>query len=449
MREKGQSKWDIGGLPMTEPLLLAALFIVPLLAFYVLGVHVAFALGLVSALVMLSGVGPTWTIETFANRIYGSLNSFTLLAIPFFLFAGRMMNSSGLTDDIFDFAEALVQPLPGGLGHVNVVVSVIFSGMSGAAVADAAGLGSIEYEAMTSRGWDGPTAAGITGASSTIGPIIPPSIPVIVYGVTAQVSIGALFLGGILPGLLMAVGLMVFITLIQLRRGTATVESFSLRRLAVSAVRAIPGLLAPAIIIGGIVGGWFTPTEAAAVAGIYAVLLGVFYYQNLSWDTLRTTLGDTFEDTAVLTLIIAFANVYGFALTISGLPAVLTEQLLSISANPTILLLLFALFFVILGTFMETIAIILIVVPIVAPILPQVGIDPIHFGIVMMVALMIGLISPPFGVVLFALERVTDLEIEDIIKGIIPYYVPLLAALLLLVLFPSIVLFVPQFFGLA
>ena len=434
---------------MTDPILLIVLFVVPLLTLYVLGVHVAFALGLVSALVMVSGVGPAWTIETFANRMYSSLNSFTLLAIPFFLFAGRVMNSIGLTDDIFDFAEALVRPLPGGLGHVNVVVSIIFSGMSGAAVADAAGLGSIEYEAMTSRGWDGQTAAGITGASSTIGPIIPPSIPIIVYGVTAQVSIGALFLGGVLPGLLMGLGLMAFITYRVTKDGSGSVESFDLRELAVTSVRALPGFIAPGIIIGGIATGLFTPTEAAAVAGIYAILVGSLYYRSLDLDTFRSVLGDTFEDTAVLTLIIAFANVYGFVLTISGLPTLLTENLLTLSTNPTVLLLLFALFFLVLGTFMETIAIILIVVPVIAPILPQIGIDPIHFGIVMMVALMIGLISPPFGVVLFALERVTDLDIEDIIRGIIPYYVPLLAALVLLVLFPSIVLLVPSYFGLA
>ncbi|KAA9396342.1 TRAP transporter large permease [Haloarcula sp. CBA1130] len=434
---------------MPEPVLLILLFVIPLLVFYLIGVHVAFALGLVSVLVMLSGLGPSWTVETFANRMFGSLNSFTLLAIPFFLFAGRMMNNIGLTDDIFDFAEALVRPLPGGLGHVNVVVSIIFSGMSGAAVADAAGLGSIEYEAMTSRGYDGPTAAGITGASSTIGPIIPPSIPIIVYGVTAQVSIGALFLGGILPGLLMGLGLMVFITVGALRSGRADMSPFNLRKLAESSVRAIPGLVAPAIIIGGIALGIFTPTEAAAVAGIYAILLGVLFYRNLDWGTFRSILGDTFEDTAVLTLIIAFANVYGFVLTISGLPSILTEGLLTLSTDPTFILLLFSLFFLILGTFMETIAIILIVVPIVAPVLPQIGIDPIHFGIVMMVALMIGLISPPFGVVLFALERVTDLEIEEIIQGIIPYYIPLLVALVLLVVFPSIVLSVPRYFGLA
>lgn len=432
-----------------EPVLLILLFVVPLLVCYLIGVHVAFALGLVSVLVMLSGLGPSWTVQTFANRMYSSLNSFTLLAIPFFLFAGRMMNNIGLTDDIFDFAESLVRPLPGGLGHVNVVVSIIFSGMSGAAVADAAGLGSIEYEAMTNRGYDGPTAAGITGASSTIGPIIPPSIPVIVYGVTAQVSIGALFLGGILPGLLMGIGLMAFITIGALRSGSTDTSAFDLRKLAESSVRAIPGLIAPAIIIGGIATGVFTPTEAAAVAGIYAILLGVAFYRNLEWDMFWSILGDTFEDTAVLTLIIAFANVYGFVLTISGLPSLLTEVLLNISSNPTVILLMFAGFFLVLGTFMETIAIILIVVPIVAPILPQIGIDPIHFGIVMMVALMIGLISPPFGVVLFALERVTDLELEEIIKGIVPYYVPLLVALLLLVVFPPIVLSVPRYFGLA
>lgn len=434
---------------MAEMLTLTAAFVFVLLALYVLGVPVAYAIGLSSVLVMVLPVGPPFNAQVIAQRMYTGMNSFTLLAIPFFLFAGRIMNAIGMTSDIFDFAEEAVGPLPGGLGHVNVVVSMIFSGMSGAAVADAAGLGTIEYEAMTDRGYQPKFAAGITAASSTIGPIIPPSIPMIVYGVAAQVSIGALFVAGIVPGVLMGLSLMGMVSYIAIREGFASRDAYNARRLLSTLLRAVPAFIAPIIIIGGIISGFFTPTESAVVAVIYAIFLGTFYYRALDGPSLFSVMKQTFVDTAALILIIGIANLYGFLVTISGVPRYLTDTLLTVADGAIGATLLLVLVLLVFGTFMETLAIILITVPILAPTFPGLGIDPLVFGIVMMITLMIGLITPPFGVVLFVLERVTELDLLDIIKGVGPFYIPLVAVLLLIIFVPEVVLYVPRMLGFA
>lgn len=432
---------------MTE-LILAIFFVTLLVALYLIGVPVAYALGLTAVGIMLIPLGPDFNLQSLSQNMYSGMDSFVLLAIPFFLLAGRIMNAIGMTRDIFNFAQEVAGPMPGGLGHVNVVVSMIFSGMSGAAVADAAGLGKIEYEAMTERGYDPKFAAGITGSSATIGPIIPPSIPLIVYGVVANVSVGALFIAGVIPGILMALSLMGMVTAIAIRSGTAEFNSYNPRRLAKSTLKAIPALVAPLIIIGGIMLGIFTPTEAAVVAVVYALFLGVFYYRELGISKLYVLIRDTFVDTATLVVIIGLANLYGFLLVISGIPGALTTQIIAFTDSTLLILLLLVTFLMILGSFMETLAIILVTVPVLAPAFPELGIDPLYFGIVMMITLMIGLITPPFGIVLFALDRVTDLELDDIMKGVIPFYIPLVIVLGALLLAPELVTFLPEYFGL-
>lgn len=434
---------------MTTQIILALAFLVILLGLYLLGVHVAFAIGLSSVIIMLLPFGPGFNIQIIAQRFYTGLNSFILIAVPFFLLAGRIMNEIGMTDDIFDFAEELVGPIHGGLGHVNVVVSMVFSGMSGSAVADAAGLGVIEYRSMVERGYDKNFSAGITGASATIGPIIPPSIALIVYGVLADVSIGALFIAGLIPGVLMGLSLMGMVLVLSIRsKRAAPVKPYDLRKLARSFLRSIPALITPVIIVGGILTGIFTPTEAAIVATIYALILGFGYYRSLDMGTLYDTMKETFLDTTVLLFIIGIANLYGYLLILSGVPGFIAQEILLVSNDPTVAIIILSVIFLLLGTFMETLSIILIMVPILVPAFPDLGIEPLSFGIIMMIVLMIGIITPPFGIALFSLERVTDRKLGDIVRGVAPFYIPLVLTVVLLIFVPDIILVLPRMFGL-
>lgn len=429
--------------------LLALAFLLVLLALYAIGVHVAFAIGLSSLVIMLLPFGPGFEVQMVAQRFYTGMNSFILIAVPFFLLAGRLMNEAEMTNIIFDFAEELVGPVRGGLAHVNVAVSMIFSGMSGSAVADAAGLGVIEYESMVERGYEKDFAAGITGASATIGPIIPPSIAMIVYGVLADVSVGALFVGGIIPGVLMGLSLMGMVLVLSYRTDfSVPLKPYDVGALARTFVRAIPSLIMPFIIVGGIISGMFTPTEAAVVATVYSLLLGVVYYGTLGLESIYSALKETFIDTSVLLFIIGIANLYGYLLVLSGVPEFLTSNILSLTQDPTLILILIAGVLFLLGTFMETLAIIMIMTPILIPAFADLGIDPLSFGIIMLVVLMMGIITPPFGIALFSLERVTDRELPDLVRGVAPFYIPLALVVLFLILFPDVILLLPEQFGL-
>lgn len=428
--------------------LLLALFIGLLFILYSIGVPAAYSLGLTVFFIMLLPIGPDLNLIVITQRFWAGMTSWVLLAVPFFLLAGRIMNITGITDDIFNFATELVGPIRGGLAQVNVVVSLIFSGMSGSAVADAAGIGSVEFEAMTSNGYDGKSAVGITGASSIIGPIIPPSIPIVIYAVLAQESIGTLFIAGIVPGLLMALAMGITVYYLAQKHDWPREGSYDLSRLFETFVKAIPGLLAPAIIIGGILGGIFTATEAAIVAVVYAILLGFFYYRSIDLPKLYEVSKETFEDTAAIVVIFGFANLYAYWLTLAGIPTLIGDIVTSMGASPLITILVLAFVLLVLGTFMEGMAVLLIMVPMLVPIYPELGIDPIHFGIVMVVALMYGLITPPFGLILFVLERVTNVSLDQVMRSMIPYYLPLLFVLLLIIIFPEISLALPEAFGL-
>ncbi|EFW94179.1 TRAP dicarboxylate transporter- DctM subunit [Haladaptatus paucihalophilus DX253] len=432
---------------MPEILLLVA-FIAILMALYAVGVPAAYSLGLTVLLIMLLPIGPPLNLVVITQRFWAGMTSWVLLAVPFFLMAGRIMNITGITDDMFNFATELVGPLPGGLAQVNVFVSLVFSGMSGSAVADAAGIGSVEYEAMTSNGYEGDDAVGITGASAIIGPIIPPSIPVVVYAVLAQRSIGTLFVAGIVPGLLMALAMATTAFYLAKRDGWPREDSHDLSNLFESFLRALPGLITPLIIVGGILGGVFTATEAALIAVVYAILLGVFYYRSIGLTDLIEVSKDTFEDTASIVVIFGFANLYAYWLTLAGIPDLIGQILVGISASPPVTMLILTAILLVLGTFMEGTAVLLIMVPMLVPLYPTLGINPVQFGIVMVVALMYGLITPPFGLILFVLERVTDESLDDVMRSMIPYYLPLAFVLLLIILVPPLTLAVPRAFGL-
>jgi tripartite ATP-independent transporter DctM subunit len=408
------------------------------------GVPVAISLGGASLLyVILEGTQPHLVV---LHRMIGGTDSFPLLAIPFFIMAGSLMNSAGITTRLFGFALALVGWLRGGLGHVNIVASVIFAGMSGTAVADAGGLGSIEIRAMRDQGYDDDFSVGITGASSTIGPIIPPSLPMVIYGVMANASVGKLFAAGFIPGLVMAAALMVMVAWFARSRNYRRDASFSVFRLWSSFQQAFLPLLTPVILVGGMVTGVFTPTEAAIAATAYAMILGLFVYRSLSWrEFVRVSL-ETMETTSIILLIVAGASIFGYLITTTKITDQLADFVLSITRNPLLILFLVNVFLLIIGCFMETIASITILVPVLLPLMEKIGVDPVHFGVVMVLNLMIGLLTPPVGMVLYILARVANISFERTTRACAPFLVPLLITLAICTYWPQMVLFLPNLF---
>ncbi|MGQ7846733.1 TRAP transporter large permease [Granulosicoccus sp. 3-233] len=409
----------------------------------VLGVPVAVSLAGASLVyILLEGRPAVVLIHTMINGV----DSFPLLAIPFFILAGHLMNTAGITNKIFAFARALVGWMHGGLGHVNVGASVIFAGMSGAAVADAGGLGTIEIKAMRDAGYDIDFSVGITAASSTIGPIIPPSLPLVIYGVMASVSIGELFAAGLIPGLLMAVSLMIMVAWYSRRRNYPRDSKFELSRLKSTFKAAFLPLLTPLIIIGGIVTGVFTPTESAVAAVVYALFLGLVVYRTLSFKHLIRVSMDTIETSASILMIIAAASIFAYILTANQVAASLGDILLGISENKNVILLIMMVLVLAIGLFMETIAAITILVPVLLPIANQVGIDPVHLGIIVILNLMLGLLTPPVGMVLYVLSQVSGVRFERCVAATMPFLVPLIIVLFIIVFIPDIALWLPTTF---
>jgi tripartite ATP-independent transporter DctM subunit len=382
------------------------------------------------------------------HRMAGGIDSFPLLAVPFFILAGNLMNSAGITNRIYDFAVAVAGWMRGGLAHVNIIGSVIFSGMSGTAIADAAGLGTIEIKAMTDHGYDIELSVGVTAASATLGPIIPPSLPFVIYGMMANVSIGALFLGGVIPGAVMTVFMMLYVWYCAHRDNIPRDAMFRWRTLGMTFIAALPALMTPAIILGGMTFGWFTPTEAAIAACAWALILGVLLYRSLSFKQFYKVTMETIETTAGVLLVVAAASLFGWVLTTTRLTEAAADAMLSLTDNKYVILLLINVLLLVVGCFLETIAAISILVPVLMPILLKVGIDPIHFGVVMTLNLMIGLLHPPLGMVLFVLARIANLSIERTTMAILPWLIPLLFSLVAITLIPELTLWLPRVVGL-
>jgi tripartite ATP-independent transporter DctM subunit len=381
------------------------------------------------------------------HRMAGGIDSFPLLAVPFFILAGNLMNSAGITNRIYDFAVALAGWMRGGLAHVNIIGSVIFAGMSGTAIADAAGLGTIEIKAMKDHGYDTEFSVGVTAASATLGPIIPPSLPFVIYGMMANVSIGALFLGGIIPGAVMTIFMMLYVYYCARRYNMGRDQAFRWSVLGATFIAAVPALLTPTIIIGGMTFGWFTPTEAAIAASAWALILGIFLYRSMSLKQFYKVTMDTIETTASVLLIVAAASLFGWVLTTTHIAEQAADALLSVTNNRYIILVLINLLLLVIGCFLEPIASISILVPVLMPILVKVGIDPVHFGVVMTLNLMIGLLHPPLGMVLFVLSRIAKLSIERTTMAILPWLIPLMASLIAITFIPELTLWLPRTLG--
>jgi tripartite ATP-independent transporter DctM subunit len=418
-----------------------AILFIALFGMIVVGVPIGIALAGASLLyVVLSGNVPEVVV---IHRMINGVDSFPLLAVPFFILAGNLMNSAGITNRIFDFAKAVVGWMRGGLGHVNIGASVIFAGMSGAAVADAGGLGAIEIKAMKDAKYDADFAVGVTAASSTIGPIIPPSLPMVIYGVVAGASIGQLFAAGLVPGLLMAVALMIMVAYFAHVRGYPRDQKFRLDVLWHTFKAALLSLMTPIIIVGGILFGIFTPTEAAIAACFYALILGIVVYRTLSWRRLLRVSMDTIETTAVILFIVAGASIFAWILTSTRTAEAFASIILMISENPIIVLLLINLILLIVGCFLETIAAITILVPVLLPIAVHVGVDPVHFGVIMVLNLMIGLLTPPVGMVLYVLSRVANVTFERAMMATLPFLIPLVVVLAMVTFIPAVTMWLP------
>lgn len=417
---------------MATLILVGGLFLLLLL-----GVPVAFALLLSSlALIVWDGVLPTLIVS---QRLGNALDSFPLLAIPLFILAAEIMNHSGATERIFRLANTVLGRIYGGLGHVNIAASMLFSGMSGSAVADAAGLGAIEIKAMKEQGYEPGFAAAVTAASSTIGPIIPPSVPIVLYGVISGAAIGELFLAGFVPGVLMGLAMMAYIAVIAKRRNFPRDPAFAgFAAIGSAFASAIPSLLLPVIILGGIWGGIMSPTEAAAAAVIYSLLLGLVVHRSMNLRNVVESFRLAARSTATIMLIVAAANIYGWLVSTQQIPVVVQGFLTNVTQNPTILLMIIAVVLLVMGMFMELIAILTIAVPVFLPVATATGIDPIHFGIVTVLTLMIGLLTPPFGLNLFIVQQVSGANYSAILRETWPFIFILIGVLIPIIMFPQI-----------
>ncbi|WP_064692806.1 TRAP transporter large permease [Rhizobium aegyptiacum] len=465
-------------------LLLLGSFLVLMLV----GVPVAISMAVASVLyIVLYGVAPDIIV---AQRMIAGVESFPLLAVPFFILAGNLMNSAGVTGRIYAFAVALVGWMKGGLAQVNIIGSVIFSGMSGTALADAAGIGTIEIKAMKDHGYPVEAAVGVTAASATLGPIFPPSLPFVIYGMMANVSIGALFMAGIVPGVVMTLLMMITVATFAYKKRWGSDAPFDVRQLLSAGMEiivvlmvpvaiylmiragvsmnaaagiallvllaldwyfsfsAVMALMTPVILIGGMTMGWFTPTEAAVAAVLWSLFLGLVRYRTMTLSTLAKASFDTIETTASVLFIVTAASVFAWLLTVSQAAQLLSDAILSITDNKWVFLILVNLLMLFVGCFLDTIAAITILVPILLPIVARFGIDPVQFGLIMTLNLMIGLLHPPLGMVLFVLSRVAKLSVERTTMAILPWLLPLFLALILITFVPAISLWLPEQVGL-
>jgi len=393
---------------------------------------------------LLKGITLQEVVET---MVIGFDNQFILLAIPLFVLSARVMNIGGITTRIFNFADSTVGFLRGGLAHVNVVGSIIFSGMTGSALADASGLGMMEVKAMEDGGYERPFACAVSAASATIGPIIPPSIPMVIFSMLSGASLGNLFLGGVIPGLLMGGAMMLYIAAVAKRRNYPVGAWHGFRALFRSLVQAFLSLMTPVILLGGIYSGVFTPTEAGAAAALYAMILATLVYREMGLQGLYREMVATVENVGFLSFIIAGAFAFGYVVILEGISNKISIAVVSMTANPYVLLLLLNILFLILGCFLDTMILLLVVIPMILPAVKALGIDLVHFGVVIVLNMMIGLCTPPYGMLLFTVSGLTKTPLGAIIREIFPFLWILIGVLFLITYVPSLVLFLPRVLG--
>lgn len=423
------------------------LIIVAFVITALLGIPIAFCLGIVS-LTSLLAMGKSGMLFVVAQKMVTGVDKFPLMAIPLFILAGNIMNRGGITDSLVKFANFLVGRLTGGLAHVNIVSSIFFAGITGVAVADSSVLGSIFVPAMEKEGYDTDFSAAVTASSSVIGPIIPPSVPFVLYGCTVGVSIAGLFLAGMIPGIILGLALMLTAYFLSKKRKyPVTKVPFSIKEFLISFKNAALALMMPLIILGGILSGVFTPTEAAAVAVAYALVISLFVFRTLGISDLKQILVSSAITSSIVLMLISTANIFGMILATQQIPQKIAQSLLSVTTSPEMMLLLANGFLLIAGMFMAESPNIILLGPILAPVVTSLGVDPLHFGFIMVLNLTIGLITPPLGACLFILCGISKLSLEQMTKAILPFLIAEFAVLFLCTYVPSISLFLPRIFG--
>ncbi len=417
--------------------------IIFLLAFVVLlvvGVPISISIGASAVLGCLSLGYPLVVI---GQKMVSGVDSFLLIAVPLFILAGNLMNAGKITEKLFDTAKELVGWIPGGLAHANVVASIIFAGMSGSAVADAGGLGAIEMEAMKTNGYDEEFSGAVTASSSVIGPVFPPSIPLIIYGSVASVSVDKLFMGGVVPGVLMGILLMIMILGFAIVRKYEC-HPFNFMKLIRQFLYSIPALMTPIIILCGFVVGWFTPTEASSIAVIYSLLIALFLYRTLDWKSFLKCLKDSAISSANTLFIIGTSTLFTYVMAMEGISGQMANAILGVSSNPNVILLVINVLLLVLGMVMEPGAILTLMLPVLLPIAKGLNLELVQFGVMIVLNLMIGQVTPPFGVCLFVISDVNKMKLEKLYKAVLPFLIPLILTLLLVTYIPGIVTFLPN-----
>ena len=411
---------------------------------FFMGIPLALVMGITGIVVLIAMGVP---LEVVAQRMFTGIDSFPLMAVPFFILAGDLMNRGGTTVRIIGFANSLVGHIRGGLAHACVVANMIFAGISGSSVADASAIGSIMIPSMEKSGYDLDFSAALNSVAATIGPIIPPSIIMVIYGVSVNVSVGGLFAAGFVPGILMGLALMIVVTRVAKKKNYPTSEGFSGKRVAAEFRSSVWALMAPIIILGGILGGVFTPTEAAAVAVIYSFFVGKFIFREIAWKDVPHILFQSGITTGAILLIISLANVFAWVIAANQVPVKLSALFLSATSNPYVFLLIVNILLLIVGMFMETGAAIILLAPILAPIAAKLGINPLHFGFMMVLNLAIGMATPPVGVCLFVSCGITGLSLEKVSAAVMRFVLAEIAILALVTYVAPISLFLPRLLG--
>jgi len=421
---------------------MAITIILAFVALFIFGIPVVVAIAVPAMLYIIFSGFP---IELMAQRMTYALDSFPLVAVPVFIFVGSLMNQSGITSDIYRFAHTLGGRVPGGLAQVNVIGSLVFSGTSGAALADIGGLGRIEIRAMTRAGFSRAYSAAITGASAVVGPIFPPSIPLIIFGSATSVSIVQLLIAGIMPALLYVALLMLTVAWLAKRHNHPRSKRWpTFKELWDTFWPAAPALMTPLLLVGGMLGGYFTPTEAASITVAYILLIAMVFYGGMSWERLRFALFDTVKTTSAVLVIVAAAALFGWVMTIEQLPQIFTRSLLSISTDPLILLLVVNVLLLLVGMFLDSTTATLLVAPLVMAPLVMAGVDPVHLGIIFVFNLMIGLLTPPMGLALFLLSDIAKVPMSAVLKAVLPFYIPLFVSLFIITIWPELTLWLPK-----